>query len=739
MFCLDKKIIGGRVSSSGKFLSILLLGLIFLANPACHEDPEAQFIRLDQEGNDHFARREYLKALAVWKNALIIRPDSPEIYLKIGRAHFQLADFSRAAGALHQVIRLQPDAWDVRLELAQIQLISGDVAAAQTSWEALRDKTVGDPAVSVLRGDIMVMSKRFDKAESAYRLSLVSAPRYKPALIKLAACYLAQGKIDEAEKAYRAVASLRPESPEILLQMGHYWWLKGDLKEAETLFCKAARLEPQDLAFQKMLVDFYFDTRQYTKCHPILDRILDKMPGSRPFKKLKVEVLLAQNQMRAADVLLEELSHETGDDIELHLLKGKYYLQIMEPVFAVSHFKAVVLKKPDLPAAHFLLGIAYLGTGKSLLARQSFTRALLADPYFSDAELALAGIYYKMEAFDLSFEHVRRVFDREPENFRSHMIMGNLYLIKRQYDAALNTFKAALHIHPDALSPIYFMALTAELSQKPRKALDIYRLLLKKNSNLADAAIRFAQLLIRTGKIDKAKKYFEKAAKQMPQNGYIHHILGEVYLSEGNTAKARASFERAITVADKLASSYLRLVQIHQKNQDVDEQIRVLKTGAANIDLFPEAYTRLVDLYRQKGNWEKAISTLETAVSRNSESSVLANNLAWLYLEREIDSNKAFQLAQFAYEGRPNDPALSDTLGWAYFKKDLLGQALWYLTEASQRNPDHPLIRFHLGLTYHKKGDKDRARSELEKALRLNENFSEADEARRILSELKGL
>ena len=43
-----------------------------------------------------------------------------------------------------------------------------------------------------------------------------------------------------------------------------------------------------------------------------------------------------------------------------------------------------------------------------------------------------------------------------------------------------------------------------------------------------------------------------------------------------------------------------------------------------------------------------------------------------------------------------------------------------------------------LGLSkaYHKKGDDHRARTELEKALSLNDNFDEADKAREILSKL---
>ena len=49
---------------------------------------------------------------------------------------------------------------------------------------------------------------------------------------------------------------------------------------------------------------------------------------------------------------------------------------------------------------------------------------------------------------------------------------------------------------------------------------------------------------------------------------------------------------------------------------------------------------------------------------------------------------------------------------------------------------DYPVIRYHLGLALHKKGNMESARIELEKALSLNDKFDGADEARKLLEEI---
>ena len=50
--------------------------------------------------------------------------------------------------------------------------------------------------------------------------------------------------------------------------------------------------------------------------------------------------------------------------------------------------------------------------------------------------------------------------------------------------------------------------------------------------------------------------------------------------------------------------------------------------------------------------------------------------------------------------------------------------------------PDNAIVNYHLGMTFYKKGDHDNARSQLEKALSLSQNFDGAEEARKVLSGL---
>ena len=87
----------------------------------------------------------------------------------------------------------------------------------------------------------------------------------------------------------------------------------------------------------------------------------------------------------------------------------------------------------------------------------------------------------------------------------------------------------------------------------------------------------------------------------------------------------------------------------------------------------------------------------------------------------------ALQLAQTS-RGLPDDPFVSDTLGWVYYKKNLANLAIPPLRRSIEKAPGNAVVHFHLGLAYAKTGDTASARSSLERALKLQPDFPSAEE-----------
>jgi tetratricopeptide (TPR) repeat protein len=147
-------------------------------------------------------------------------------------------------------------------------------------------------------------------------------------------------------------------------------------------------------------------------------------------------------------------------------------------------------------------------------------------------------------------------------------------------------------------------------------------------------------------------------------------------------------------------------------------------------------YLALDTLYEKEGNWERARKVCEKAHEVDPDSSLVANNLAYLYLEHGGDVNVALSLAQTVRQKMPDSPQTADTLGWAYYKLGLAESAVLQLKECAQKDPNNPTYQYHLGMAYMAARHFDLAGGSLQKALRDNPNFPDAASARAALAKI---
>jgi tetratricopeptide (TPR) repeat protein len=146
------------------------------------------------------------------------------------------------------------------------------------------------------------------------------------------------------------------------------------------------------------------------------------------------------------------------------------------------------------------------------------------------------------------------------------------------------------------------------------------------------------------------------------------------------------------------------------------------------------AETMLGLILSQQGKREDARKHFERALALDSRATVAANNLAWDYANYGGNLDMALQLAQTAKSQSPLNSDVSDTLGWIYYKKGLARLAVTTLREAAQQNPTSPDIQYHLGLALLKDGQKIDAKAALQHVLKLNPQYADADEVRRVLA-----
>ena len=148
------------------------------------------------------------------------------------------------------------------------------------------------------------------------------------------------------------------------------------------------------------------------------------------------------------------------------------------------------------------------------------------------------------------------------------------------------------------------------------------------------------------------------------------------------------------------------------------------------------------ELYESKRDWNEARDAYQKALELNSNDPLASMRLANVLLQSGGSLDDALSLAQTAHRGMPDSSDAADTLGWVYYQKGAYPLAVNLFEQAlklQQKNhaPDNPDIHYHLGMAYQKTEQPALARQHLERALKINPNYSAAAEIKKQLSSLK--
>jgi Flp pilus assembly protein TadD len=150
----------------------------------------------------------------------------------------------------------------------------------------------------------------------------------------------------------------------------------------------------------------------------------------------------------------------------------------------------------------------------------------------------------------------------------------------------------------------------------------------------------------------------------------------------------------------------------------------------------PEAAVWLALLLHQTGRQAEAKAQYEQILRLEPDNPIALNNLAYVLAEQGGDLDVALTYAQRAKQKLPQSSDVADTLGWIYIKKNLTANAVDIYNDLVAKQPGNATFRLHLGMALFQKGDKPRAKQELETALRSKPSSVDADKIKELLQRI---
>jgi uncharacterized protein HemY len=112
-------------------------------------------------------------------------------------------------------------------------------------------------------------------------------------------------------------------------------------------------------------------------------------------------------------------------------------------------------------------------------------------------------------------------------------------------------------------------------------------------------------------------------------------------------------------------------------------------------------------------------------------------NLALLYFGKLKNDQKAYDFATKAREAFPDDPEIAKTLGVLSYRRKEYSRSAQLLEQSVRQRADDAEIFYFLGMARYRLNQRIQSKEKLQRALALNSAAEFAEEAKRILQELK--
>jgi len=719
---------------SKRGLSYALALVVMLS--ACTFDPNKKKLGDLNRGEKYFKAGNYAAAEIEFRNAIMLDPKFEQAHYQLARTYLKLSYLNDAFHELKTTVSLNSKNSEAELQLAGLllrgkqyqeaeQLAEKLVAADQrnvparemlgATYVAMRDlpKALRElqKAIEIdpQRVDsylnlaaIHVSARQLAEAEGVYKKAVEANPKSSQARVAVGQFYFSVGKMAETEAALRAAIELDPHAVVPRLSLMPVYLVTGRVADAEKLGAELKTIAPDNPEAYRALSLFYIFTGQKEKAAVELRALSKSKPKDTTVKMLLIDTLIERGQIREAEAINKELLTANPGDPEGLLFNGRILIAERKYNQALPELEKGLKGEPKSAAGNYFLGVAQNALGFPFQAKSSWAHALQLQPQMTDAQLALADLDANSGNYDEALQLAGDALIAHPELPSAHLIRAKVLLAKGDKKEGEAELQAGLDRDPVSLPALTMLA------------------------NLRIAERRAPEVLPRISKL----------VEQYPQNAALPFLLAAVYLSLNDLGKAEASAKQAIMLDRQGADGYSLLGDIHAAQGSVEEAKADLQ---AAIDRNPRQvanYLALDTLYEKEGNWERARKVCEKAHEVDPDSPLVANNLAYLYLEHGGDVNVALSLAQTVRQKMPDSPQTADTLGWAYYKLGLAESAVGQLKESAQKDPKNSTYQYHLGMAYMAARHFNLAERSLQKVLREDPTFPDAASVRAALAKI---
>ena len=613
-------------------------------------------------------------AISEFQLANKVKPDDTDLLVLLARAYSASAQFSEAEKIYHRLVENQKEFLPAYMEVYRLYLVQG----------------------------------QFDKGEGVLKKAIENNPKKYDLQLDLAAFYYARKRRDDVVKVLQELKSKAKAFPEVYERVGGFYFRLGDGAEA---------------------------IRQYE------DGMRANGDKKNFYRKLIIEVLMAQGKREEAKTLNDAILAADPKDADALGLQGALLLDKGDLQNAIVQLQAVVARAPDNFVAHFNLARGLNDKGDYEQARSHFNEAIRLRPDYTAARIGLGRLQLARREWEPAIKTAREINAYDSQNQSAALIESGALMGSGQFGPSREALKRLLGANPSSQDGHFQMGLLNMSEGKFKDAEESYRRCYDLNPANSRGLMGLVELFMIQKQPDRAMKLLREEMQKFPTRLELRLALANVMVRDQKYSQAIAEFNGLLDKVDRKSTAaadlYVRLGEAQRRTGDTQAGIDSLKKAR---DLMPNSamvLNTLALMLDGAGQKKEAKAMYEGALRVESENAIALNNLAYIIAESPGgDLDQALTFAQRAKQKMPQVEEIADTLGWIYLKKNLADNAIEIFRGNVIRQPKHPTFRYHLGMALYQKGDKVKAKQELQQALASSPSKEEEASIKELIAKI---
>ena len=720
--------------------------------------------------------KDFGKALSNYRKATELNPDYVDakislakIYVVIGTSEF----IDKASSLLTEVEAIEPNNDMVVLIRGTILYKQGRRKDAIDKIEKLVNKNIlMSEAVSLL-STMYAADNRLDDSISLLKTFVSNDKDNITLRISLAKQLAQKNQLPEAEKYLLDVINIEPEMFSLKVALASFYASSNQLDKAESILRSAIDQDDEDVQRYMVMAEMLSARFGFEKANTFFTQSIKNKPGLNELKFAQVKLLNGYGKKIEARETLKRIISEdaySNDAVKAKIILSNSLVEGGEIDAALIYLDDVLNEHPNNNDALLVKGKVSLARNNTVDAINSLRAVIKSDPKNSGASLLLAQAHELASESSLAESELRRSLEVNPDDVSTHINYAKYLASKGRIDESEKVVDRAMVYFKDnyALTEVKLKLLLSK--NKVYESLSLLKSMELSSPTVADVNVYRGKIYLANKDVDNAIFEFEKAfnktkdkygvlelitksylssksttkalsrvkeqIKLQPDYAPWYYLLGDIYQATGRVSDALDNYVKASEINESWIKPYLRVASIYASKSNFSEAVNILKTAEQKSDNPVSASMQIAAIYEKTGEIQKSISIYEAILKDNMSNMLAANNLASLLLDygKPDVYTRALELAK-SFENI-KQPALQDTLAWAYAKSGDNLMAIEILSPIVDKASNVPVFRYHLGYALFNSGDKAAAKSHLEVAVSSEQDFAGKDNARALLESI---